>query len=153
MIWAHFTRSFRETFPTRASEWALGLMLFLWSVILSANPTLFADSAALAPLADIVSQRTWAVLCLIVGGGRLIMLAINGAWRRSPHLRALAAFVSSFFWFEITVGLLESGTFGTGLAIYPVLLALDIYNVLRAARDAGSADRIQPGARRHGSDS
>lgn len=152
MIWAHFSRSLRETFPTRASEWALGLMLFLWSVILSINPDLFETSNSLAPLGQILSQSTWAVLCLIAGGGRLIMLAVNGAWRRSPHLRAIGAFVSCFFWFQISLGMLQAGTVGTGLAVYPVLFFLDVYNVFRASRDAGSSDRIFSRAPRHDAD-
>ena len=49
MIFAHITRSLRDTFPGRASEWALGFMLFGWAVILAANPDLhFALEVALA---------------------------------------------------------------------------------------------------------
>lgn len=150
MIWAHITKSLRETFPTRASEWALGVMLFLWAVVLSANPDLFAKNPSFRPLAQIVDQQRWALLCLVVGGGRLLMLAVNGMWRRSPHLRALTAFISCFFWFQISLGFLQAGTFGTGLAVYPVLFALDVYNALRAAGDAGSSDRIHSRSPDHG---
>lgn len=147
MIIAHFSQSLRETFPTRASEWALGLMLFLWSVVLIFNADLFASTPSYRVLAQVMPQTTWALLCLIAGGGRLVMLVINGHWRRSPHLRAGAAFISCFFWFQISIGILQAGTFGTGLAIYPVLFALDVYNVFRASGDAGSSDRKSAGAR------
>ncbi len=153
MIFAHMSKSLRETFPTRASEWALALMLFLWSVVLTLNPDLFVETQSFKPLSRLVDQQTWAILCFVVGGGRLIMLAINGAWRRTPHLRTGAAFISCVFWFQISVGLFESGTFGTGLAVYPVLLFLDAYNCIRAARDAGSSDRIYTQAARNGTDS
>lgn len=149
MILGHFSQSLRDTFPTRASEWALGLMLFLWSVVLTFNVDLFASTPSFSVLSQLMPQGTWALLCMIAGGGRLIMLLINGAWRRSPHLRAIAAFVSCFFWFQISIGILQAGTFGTGLAIYPILFLLDVYNVFRASRDAGSSDRIHTGAR-HG---
>ena len=151
MILTHIGQSLRETFPTRASEWALATILFLWAVVLMANPDLFAESRSLAPLAQLVRQQTWAVFCLAAGGGRLLMLAINGAWKRSPHLRALGAFVSCSLWFQISIGLFQAGTFGTGLAVYPVLFFLDVYNVIRASRDAGNSDRIHTGAR-HGTD-
>lgn len=152
MIWTHITRSLKETFPTRASEWALGAIIFLWAVMLSANPDLFVESRSFVPLARIFDQDTWTLLCLAIGGGRLLMLAINGAWRRSPHLRAIAAFISCFFWFQISLGFFQAGTYGTGLAVYPVLFALDVYNTFRAAGDAGSSDRIHNRSLRHGID-
>jgi len=147
MIFAHFASSLRETFPARASEWALGLMLFNWSVVLSANPDLLTTSATLRPLTDVMDQGMWALLCLVGGAGRLAMLAVNGGWRRSPHLRALSAFLSCLFWFLVSVGIIQSGQVNTGLAIYPILFILDAYNVIRAMGDAGSADRAFRGAR------
>lgn len=146
MILRHMGKSFRETFPTRASEWALGTMLTLWGIILTSNTDLFDDSPSLYKLGEFAPQSTWALLCLIAGVGRLAMLAVNGSWRRSPHLRAVSAFISCFFWFKISHGLVEAGTFGTGLAVYPVLFLLDVYNTIRAAGDSGTADRRYTGA-------
>lgn len=141
MIFAHITRSLRDTFPARASEWALATMLFLWSMVLHASPGLFhSGSATYTALANIMPQETWAALCLTVGGGRLIVLAVNGAWRKSPHARGVSAFISALFWFEITIGILQGGEHGTGLAIYPVLFFLDCFNVIRAFGEAGRSD-------------
>jgi hypothetical protein len=140
MIWAHITESLRETFPARASEWALGMILFLWSVVLNANPDLFLTTPTYRALDGVIQQETWAILCLLAGGGRLGALAINGAWRRSPHIRAVAAFVGALFWFEISVGAFQGGSFGTALAVYPVLFLLDCFNAIRAMGDAGRSD-------------
>ena len=142
MLIAHLSQSLRETFPTRASEWALATMLFLWSVVLHLNPDLFETSGAPTyhALANIMAQNTWALLCLVAGGGRLTVLAINGAWRRSPHCRGVAALIGALFWFEIIVGIFQGGSFGTGLAIYPVLFFLDSYNAIRAFGEAGRSD-------------
>lgn len=140
MIIAHLTRSFRETFPARASEWALSAMLFNWFLVLSLNADLFVTGSSYPALAAIAEQSTWALLCMVCGGGRLIILAINGAWRRSPHMRAFGAFVSCLFWFEITIGMAQSGQWSTGLAIYPVLLLLDSWNVIRAMGEASISD-------------
>jgi len=147
MIWAHITTSIKETFPTRAAEWATGTILFNWCIVLTSNPDLFTESKSFVELARLMSQHSWAMLCGVVGGGRLLILVINGSWRRSPHLRAVAAFISSVFWFQISIGFFQAGTFGTGLAAYPILFFLDVYNVFRSARDAGNSDRIHTGSR------
>lgn len=140
MIVAHLRRSLSETFQARASEWALAIVIFNWALVLFLNEDLFATGASYTAMDDLLSQPAWAWLCLAIGGGRIAVLAINGAWRRSPHLRALTAFLSCFFWMQATLGFLESGTGSTGLAVYPVLLLLDSYNVIRAMGEAGLAD-------------
>jgi len=146
MILAHISRSFRETFPGRASEWALAIVILNWSLVLALNTDLFASSASYRALAGVMTQHSWLWLCFCIGTVRLMVLGINGAWRRSPHLRALSAFVSCFVWFQISVGLFQAGTGGTGLAVYPVLLLLDSYNVIRAMGEAGISDASHRGA-------
>ncbi|MCO6386255.1 hypothetical protein [Aliihoeflea sp. 40Bstr573] len=142
MIFAHLKTSFRETFPARASEWALSGMLMGWSVILTINEDLFATGASYAKMAELADQETWATLCLYAAALRLLMLLVNGAWRRSPHLRALGAFIACGFWFQITIGFIQAGTVSTGLAVYPFLLLLDSYNAVRAAGEAGLSDKV-----------
>lgn len=139
MIFAHITTSFRETFHARASEWALAVVLFNWALILAFNETLF-DGPSYSALAALASQQTWAWVCMVFGAVRLIVLAINGAWRRSPHMRSVCAFVACFFWFQIIIGMLQSGTWSTGMAVYPVLFFLDTFNVIRAIGEAGRSD-------------
>jgi len=143
MIFAHISRSLRETFPARASEWAMGVMLFNWAIVLSFNADLFQSETGLIiyqGFNDLAPQPAWAVLCLVVGGGRLIVLAINGAWRRTPHLRTVCAFISCLVWFEISIGLMQNGLFATGLAVYPVLFVFEIFNVMRSIGEAGISD-------------
>jgi hypothetical protein len=140
MFFAHLSRSLRETFPVRASEWALAAMLFNWSIILFLMPDLFATVDAFAPLAKLMPQTTFSGMCFLVGFGRLVSLAINGTWRRSPHLRAFGAFLGSGVWFMISIGIIRSGSGATGLGIYPILVLLDSYNVIRAAGEAGLSD-------------
>ena len=138
----HMAHSLRLTFPHRSSEWGLAAMLFLWGVVLLLDPGIFARSCAYHGMDDLLSQRGWAMLCLMTGWLRLVMLGVNGLWRRSPHLRAIGAFVGSVFWFQITMSFIQSDTVSTGLAVYPVLFLLDAYNVFRAVNDAGQADKF-----------
>lgn len=151
-MFAHLTTSLRHSFEARASEWALGGVLFLWGVVLHQNPDLFTTNASLAGLGQMAHQSSWELACLVIGAARLAILALNGTVRRSPHLRAIAAFLSCFFWMQISLGILMSGTGSTGLAVYPVLLLLDSYNVFRASREAGSLDRHYSRAAYHGPD-
>lgn len=140
MFLAHLSHSLRETFPARASEWALAAILFNWSVILFLMPDLFSTVDAFAALARLMPQPTFAGMCGLVGFGRLVSLAINGAWRRSPHLRAFGAFLGTGVWFMISIGIIRSGSGATGLGVYPVLMFLDSFNVIRAAGEAGLSD-------------
>lgn len=144
MFFAHLSHSLRETFPARASEWALATILFNWSVILFLQPNLFATVDAFASLARLMPQQTFAGLCFLVGFGRLVTLAINGAWKKSPHIRAFGAFLGTGVWFMIAIGIIRSGSGATGLGVYPVLMLLDSFNVIRAAGEAGLSDH-QPG--------
>ncbi|MBW3099202.1 hypothetical protein [Pseudohoeflea coraliihabitans] len=150
---SHFTQSLRETFPSRSSEWALAVIILNWSIVLSVTPDLFNDRIGYHALLQVAGQETWALLCFIVGTGRLSVLAINGAWRRTPHLRAIGAFISCGFWFGLTLGFGQNVSWSTAMAVYPVLMMLDAYNVFRAITDAAMIDNAYAGARRRGDDS
>jgi hypothetical protein len=149
MVVLRVIRGIHEHFPARASEWALSVMLFNLGVILWLPRQTLQESPSLSGLARIAPEDVWAVALLAIGVTRLLALGINGTFvqttygRWSPHVRAGLAFISCFFWMQITVGLTLSPTFTTGLGIYPVLLALDMYNTARAAGDAALVDRAR----------
>lgn len=147
---ADVIRSLKVSYPDRANEWMLATVLFLWGCVLQGNPGLFATSASYGPLGDLMPQPTWALLCFGAGAARLVALAINGAYRRTPHMRAGTAFLSCLFWFYISLGFLQSGAWSTGLAVYPVFLWFDGHNVLRVAAEAAVIDRKNAGRRHHG---
>ena len=60
--------------------------------------------------------------------------------------------MSCFFWFQITLGFAQADIWGTGMAVYPVLLALDGYNVIRAITDAAIVDKHFKRAAHDGAD-
>ena len=151
MIIVKMARGITEHFPARASEWALGVVLFNWGIILLSPTPTFESSPAFAALERWASETTWGYACLMMGLLRLFALIINGSFhgfKYSPHIRSLMAFFSGFFWCSISLGLLQANVSTTGLAVYPVLLLLDIYNVYRAAGDAG----LQAGAEKYATD-
>ena len=139
MILAHIRASFRATFEARKSEWGLALSTMLWGLIVLHEPGRFAESRAYSDFLHLMSQNAWGMAAFTIGSLRLTVLFFNGLLRRSPHLRALTAFMSCFLWMQISLGLFAADGF-TGLAMYPVALGMDIFNVLRAAREAGMID-------------
>lgn len=145
MIIVRVVRGITDHFPARASEWALASMLMLWGHILLVSPGIFESSTAFRELASFASETVWGFACLAMGGARLTALFVNGSFpkfRYSPHVRAVMSYFSCYFWFAISFGILLSQIPTTDLAVYPVLLLLDVYNGHRAACDAREADEV-----------
>lgn len=134
-----------EHFAARVSEWFMAAIALLMGVGMALQPDLFARNPGFAGLATIADQGVWMLTLLTVALVRLAALVINGAWRRSPWLRAATASVSAFVWWTLLLGVLlgmwRGGLPGLGWAFYVPMIALDLFNVYRAMRDAGTADK------------
>lgn len=130
---------FQKTFPLRVNEWFLAGVLFLWGLILAQPHDIFSNPIY-SGLVRFAPQETWAFFCMVTGAIRLAALAINGAWRPSPHIRCALAFITCFFWLQIVFGLAQSDAPSTGLAVYPMILMLDLYSCYRASVDAKISD-------------
>lgn len=129
-----------KTFPIRVMEWLLACIMFSWGIVCwNLRPAEWAQPV-FSGLATFGEQNTWAFFAFYIGAFRIAMLGINGAWRPSPHLRTVAAFLACFMWLQLTLGLLVADTRGVGVAIVPWLLFADIYNVFRASHDARLSD-------------
>lgn len=137
MIVARLARGITDHFPARASEWALGVILFLWGVQLL-RPVYTFQGQSYAELQRLLPEDLWGLACILIGAARLLALIVNGSVRHSPMVRAIMAGFSALFWLQISIAFLMSSPNGTALAVYPVLFALDCYNVLRAASEAGA---------------
>ena len=136
MIFLHVKKGFRE----RSVEWLLATCLFTWGLVLL-NPDYHTfDAPRFAALAAVASETVWGWLCTIAGLARLTGLAINGAWRRSPHLRVAGSVLGILAWVQISLGFIVSDTGSTGMAIYPVFVAFDLWALFRAAGDTRAAD-------------
>ncbi|WP_283196626.1 hypothetical protein [Rhizobium sp. BT04] len=139
MVFAHIRDNFAAAFFPRLSEWLAGFVLLGLGWMLSANPDLMqAGKLDYQLMLIIASQSFWSTVLIIFAGCRLSVLLINGAWRRSPHLRALAAFLSCFFWTQITLSF--APTFGFAFILACGWLGMDMINIMRAMRDARTID-------------
>lgn len=136
-----------DHFPARRSEWVLAGIMVAWGWILLKPTSAFGAHPSWAQMAAIMSEEAWGWLAVCVGSFRLLALIINGTFARtwygrwSPHVRALASFLTCFIWFQISFGLWASDAATTGLAVYPGLLVLDAMNIVSASKDAAGMDK------------
>lgn len=140
MIIAHIRSSFVEAFFPRWAEWAASLVLLALGWMLSANEDLMLKAVASGSgrgytlLLAIAGQGTWAFALSLFATARLIVLLVNGAWKRSPVARACFASLSCLFWSLIALSF--QPTFGFAMIMAYGWLLTDFVNVMRAARDA-----------------
>lgn len=140
MFVAHIRQNFAAAFFPRRSEWVAASVLLALGCMLSVNETLMhsAKVPAYGLLLQIAEQTVWSAVLILFAIGRLLVLLINGAWRRSPHARGATAFLSCFFWTTITLSFLSTMDFAfIGFAGW---LATDMLNILYAFRDARTVD-------------
>jgi hypothetical protein len=123
----------------RASEWVLACMMTSWGIVLAQPADTFSLLPIYAGLHRIAEEEVWSLVCLFIGMVRLIALAINGAMPEfTLAARTVTAFLSCFFWFQITLGVIAAGVAGTtntAIAVYPWLAVLDVICVYRIAKD------------------
>lgn len=132
--------SLHEHFKIRITDWLLSAILFSWGLALAvASPAVWA-LPTFSGLDRIAPQLAWAVAATLVGLVRIVALFVNGAVRRSPHLRMIGAFLSIFVWVQLCLGVTFSDLVGPGIAIFAWLAVADIFNVYRAAADAHASD-------------
>jgi hypothetical protein len=146
MVIAHSFRSLQETFEARASEWMLTCALISLSIVFFFNDDMFYKEAFNGLRELNPEQDTWAVLFAVVGMARLSVLLVNGMYWRTPHFRALGAFLCMGIWFVFCIGFLRNGSIM--IAIMPWIFLLDAYNAKRASREAGKSEYIQRYGRR-----
>lgn len=151
MLIVKVAQGIKSHLPARAAEWALGAILFNWGWILLLPRETMGRQAYELMLA-IAPEPAWGIGCLVIGAIRLIALVINGTFadtaysRFSPHVRTAMSGLSCFFWLQIVLSFALAPP-GTGIAVYPVLLVLDLYSAYRAAGDAKHSDMAARNAR------
>jgi hypothetical protein len=139
MIQIVFRGHFRVAVMERLSEWAFAAMLLLWGVVLVMPAETF-DGRAFAAFRTLFDETTLGALLCVGGAIRLAVLSLNGIWRPLYYVRAWMALSSTVIWAAIAIGFASSGAFGTWIAIYPVLVAFEAMNVIRAMSDAAAAE-------------
>jgi hypothetical protein len=140
LIFAHIRNNFASAFFPRRSEWAAATVLLGLGWMLSVNGDLMhaTNTQAYSLMLMIAPQSAWSMVMTVFACGRLLILLINGAWRRSPHARGASAFLSCFFWTQIVLSF--APTFGFAFIMASGWLVTDMLNIMYAFRDARTVD-------------
>ena len=142
----------RRHFPNRGLEWFATAVTIDWGWTLLWEPPNL-TSPGFQVMLHYLTEFSWAILMLTVGLLRLAALIVNGTFsetaysRWSPHVRAVGAFISLFFWIQITLSLILGSPTGTGLAVYKWILVFELFNLVRCATDARVVDKASRNAR------
>lgn len=125
----------------RAIEWLCAFVMVWWAIALSLPGEIFA-APLFAGFASVgLSQRTWVLLFSLSGGARVVALAVNGRWPRTPLIRMACAGFGCFIfsqlaWLFYEGALIVHGPFQTGVGVYALLAVGDLLSIYRAAHDA-----------------
>lgn len=144
-------KSLKLTFPVRKSEWFCAAALAGCAAVLVMNPNIMSEQPAYAAMLRFARQDMWMWALMVLSCGRLVALAINGAWRHSPHARAFFAFLSGFAWWQIFAGL--AGNAGFGFVFASVFFVQDAFNFRQALIEAFVADGVREVVRRNAASS
>lgn len=143
--------SFVQHFNIRLGEWLASLILVSLALLLLCATKLFMmQPTYFSVMSQLGSQVQWGFVFGVFGWVRIAALYINGRRPITPYIRMILAFLSCFIWFELALSLLASGVPGFGWAIFPWLLALDMYNVFRSSADAREVFDKQRASRDYG---
>lgn len=131
----------RSSVKYRRSEWGLALiMMCAWGVNLLFNPTHTFSTPAFSVMREIAPEWAWGIACLVVGAARLIVLIINGRWKKCSHARMICAAVSTFLWVGMFLGFFLANVGSTGTVVYLVFAVMEANTIYEAAQDAREAD-------------
>lgn len=125
---------FRQTFRERAMEWLVSAGLTGWGLIVIESPRLF-DLPYFDALRQIMGQQAWGWLAFLIGTMRLVVLFINGAWRRTPMFRQLGAIFGLLVWSCLLFGALSLNYHAPGASTYATLFLMDAVSLSFAAAD------------------
>lgn len=134
----------KSAFLSRLSEWTFAAILLMWGVVLLMPEATF-DKPSYTAFRLVWSEEGTGVAFLLIGAVRLGILSVNGIWRPMYYFRAFFALISVVIWSIIIFAFMSSMTFGTWIALYPVILVIETVNVFRAMSDAADMERARRG--------
>lgn len=148
MLWVGLRNHLQEGFNARLTEWEHAIILTLWGWILLQPHDVFASSPSYVTFLNFgvswgiqIHENVWGCGFLTLGVVRLGALVVNGARKKvTPWMRAIGAALGGAAFIGLSIGFLLSGSWGTAMAVYPVLALFELFNYARATRDVGKSN-------------
>lgn len=124
---------------TRSTEWLLAFLAIAWGYAVLRPGAVF-DMAAYRLLGELMRETAWGALAVMIGCLRMLGLAINGWWRRSPLIRAAGSFCSGMFWLALCVLMFAANArtnaaLPAGVHFYPVFFFFEGWCLAAAGYD------------------
>lgn len=141
MIVTRVTR-LSDSFRSRTSEWMLAVIMLGLGLEFNLPEKSF-DNASMMQMTYTMSEQVWAMVCMALGAARLIILIINGAWRKQAHARAVMSTLYLLVWSQIAIVFLNFPSATPGDVIFPVFTVFELFLMSRAAIEAGATDAGQ----------
>lgn len=124
----------KQHFRERQMEWALAAMATGWGAILINSPGTFARPFY-APLRRMAPVEAWGWGMFMLGLLGVVVLFINGAWRRTPLFRQLSSAGRMFAWAGLFFGCLSVEWQTPAAVVYGMILAMEGMAMSNATAD------------------
>ena len=134
-----FWRGMADHFRLRAASWIMSVNMLVFGLTILGSPevlTLPGRTTLYASLLHLASARTVGLVCLGLGGFRLLALAVNGtipSFKASPYVRAIGSFLACLFWLQVVLGALRSPVWTLSLDVFTTYFVLDAFCLYIAA--------------------
>ena len=128
------TSRLHKTFRERSAEWVQSGICTFWGQVVLLSPGAFARPSY-AALSNMLPEQVWGWLAFLIGLFSLIVLFINGAWRRTPALRMAFSFVRLVIWAGLLMGTLSMDWSSPSMATFAGLLTHELICLYFASRD------------------
>lgn len=140
MIVTRITR-LQRSLNLRFSEWMLAFIM-LGLGLMYALPEHSMDAPAMMQMTYTMPETAWGVVSIIIGGVRILVLGINGAWKKQGHARAVLGILCLLVWTQTAIVFLNYPPASPGDIIFPIFVISELFLIFRAAKEAGTIDVV-----------
>ena len=140
MIVTRITR-LQKSLNTRFCEWMLAFIM-LGLGLMYALPEASMAAPAMMQMTYTMPETAWGIVSVVIGGVRILVLGINGAWKKQGHARAVLGILCLLVWTQTAIVFLNYPPASPGDIIFPIFVISELFLIFRAAKEAGVIDVV-----------